>query len=334
VTRRRWAILAALGSLAVVATTAALGVGPSGLGAGDVVSILLGGGDPTSRGIVLDVRLPRILLALLVGAALSAAGATYQAVLRNPLADPYVLGISGGAALGAVAAAALSEGATLAAPIARPAAALAGALAMLALLFRLGRARGRTDTTTLLLIGVVLNALASAAILFLVATGDPARFYGVLFFMMGLLESPAWSAVAVTAAVVGAGVGALVLSSHALNVLSLGDEEAAGLGLRVETATWVAVVAASLLIAAAVAFAGIIGFVGLIVPHAARALVGPDHRALVPGSALLGGAFLVLADTAARVVIAPAELPVGVLTALLGGPFFLALLVRRVRESS
>lgn len=328
----RIATLAALAAAAVAAVVLAAGLGSSAVGWSDLTAVLGGGGDSTTRQILLDVRLPRVLLALLVGAALSGAGATYQAILRNPLADPYVLGISGGAALGVVLLAGLGGSGALASPMARPLAAFAGAIATVALLFGLARLGGRTETTTLLLVGVVLNAFDSALILLVMSVSDATRFQEALFFLMGYFPaSPPWSSVAVSALVIPMGLLALLALSHTFNVLSLGAEEASGLGVRVERATWAGVIAASLLIATSVAFAGIVGFVGLIVPHAVRSLVGPDHRWLLPGSILAGGAFLVLADAAARSALAPTEMPVGVLTALLGGPFFLVLLFRRIR---
>jgi iron complex transport system permease protein len=201
------------------------------------------------------------------------------------------------------------------------------------LLFGLARFQGRTETTALLLTGVVLNALDSAIIQFFVSAGDPARFQGTLSYLMGAMNAPSWHVLAIVSVLTGAGIALLFAHAHTLNLLALGDLEAAQLGVAVDRATWTVVLAASLVTAAAVAFAGIIGFVGLIVPHAMRALFGSDHRVLLPASALGGAATLMLADAAARTFIAPAELPVGVVTALIGGPFFLILLMKRLRES-
>jgi len=318
---------------AAVALAVATSVGPSGLGLRDLLAALVGGGDESSRAILFDVRLARVLLAGCVGAALSAAGCAYQAVLRNPLADPYILGISGGAALGAVIFIAMAPTAVLGASTGRPIAAFAGALLTLAVLFGLARFQGRTETTALLLTGVVLNAFDSAIIQFFVSAGDPARFQGTLSFLMGAMSSPSWSSLAMVAALTFVGLAALSAHAHTLNLLALGDEEAAQLGVGVERATWTIVIAASLVTAAAVAFTGIVGFVGLIVPHAMRRLFGADHRILLPASAIGGAAVLMLADAAARTVLSPAELPVGVVTALVGGPFFLILLMKRLRVS-
>jgi iron complex transport system permease protein len=328
---RRWAGLALLAAGAVGAAVLAASIGSSHVSLHDLIQVAGGGGDASTRGIVIDFRLARVLLAACVGAALASAGASYQAVLRNPLADPFILGVSGGAALGAVLYIAIAPASGLGDSIARPAAAFAGAVATLLLLFALTRFHGRTETTVILLTGVVLNALASAMIQFLVSAGDPARFQGILSYLMGAMNAPSWSVVAVVAVLSGAGLAVLLTHAHTLNLLSLGDEEAVQLGVGVERATWTVVLAASLVTAAAVAFTGIIGFVGLIVPHAVRASLGADHRLLLPASALGGAATLMLADAAARTLLAPVELPVGVVTALVGGPFFLALLVKRLR---
>jgi iron complex transport system permease protein len=331
--RRRLIGVLVVAASVVVAAAVATGVGSSDLGFRESVQALWGGGDAATRAIVIDFRLARVLLAACVGAALAAAGASYQAVLRNPLADPFILGVSGGAALGAVIYIAIAPSSSLGGSIARPAAAFLGALVTLVVLLGLARLKGRTETTALLLTGVVLNAIDSAVIQFFVSAGDPARFQGTLSYLMGTMNAPSWRALSVVALLAGAGSAVLVAHAHTLNLLALGDVEAAQLGIAVDRATWTIVIAASLVTAAAVAFAGIIGFVGLIVPHAMRALFGPDHRVLLPVSALAGATALMLADAAARTLIAPAELPVGVVTALIGGPFFLILLMKRLRES-
>ncbi len=325
--------LLALGAGLVAACALALGVGSGPVGWSEIASIFDGQGDSWARAILLDVRLPRIVLAALVGAALSGAGCAFQASLRNPLADPYILGVSGGAALGAVAFTVAAGSSWLGSPIGRPLAAFAGAMTTLAILFGLARVRGRTETTALLLVGVVLNALDSAIILFLVTAGDTKRFQGVLFFLLGSLGSLPWGVVASVGAFVLLGLAVLLLHSHRLNLLASGEDVAGHLGIDVERTTWTVVIAASFVTAAAVAFTGLVGFVGLIAPHAARVVLGPDHRLLVPASILGGAIFLVLADTIARVIVAPAEMPVGVITALVGGPIFLALFLRRLREA-
>jgi ABC-type Fe3+-siderophore transport system permease subunit len=331
--RRRALGLLLLAFLTLAALVVATSVGATPIGPSDLLSILAGGGDPSGRAIVIDVRLARVLLAAVVGAALASAGAAYQAVLRNPLADPFILGVSGGAALGATVYVALSPSSAVGSPLGRPIAAFAGAAATLVVLFGLARFRGRTATTALLLTGVVLNAFDSAIIQFFVTAGDPARFQGTLAYLMGAMSSPAWSTLASVSLLAAAGLAVLAAHAHTLNLLSLGAEEAGQLGVAVERSTWIVVLAASLITAAAVAFTGIVGFVGLIVPHAMRAAFGPDHRALLPACALGGAATVAAADAAARTLLAPVELPVGVITALVGGPFFLVLLLRRLRAA-
>jgi len=330
----RWgAILLGLALLLAACAAVALCIGGGRAMGFGVVSDWLGGADPLARSIVLDVRLPRVLLALLVGGALSAAGVAFQATLRNPLADPYILGVSGGAALGAVLFTVIASRSAEPWLLGRPVAAFAGAMTTLIVLFGLARARGRTEATSLLLIGVVVNALDSAVILFLVTAGDTARFQSVLFFLVGNVGSPPASALVVAGVAIAAGLVVLLLRSHEMNLLAAGDDTAAHLGVDVERSTWLLVGAASLVTATAVAFTGLVGFVGLIVPHALRTAFGPDHRLLVPAAALGGGAFLAVADAVARTIVSPAEMPVGVVTALVGAPLFLALYLKRIREA-
>jgi len=213
-------------------------------------------------------------------------------------------------------------------------ASFAGAAVTLFLLFHLARVRGRTGATGLLLVGVILNAFYSAVILFLVTASDPGRFQQEISYLVGSLAGfHTFASVAVAGVLVAAGLLALLVLSHRLNLLSLGGETAGHLGVDVERTTWAIVLAASLVTAAGVTAAGLVGFVGLIVPHALRLLLGPDHRLLLPAAALGGAVLLVLADTAARVVLAPVEIPVGVLTALVGGPFFLVLFLKRHRSA-
>lgn len=327
-------MLALLAAALVGAAWLSLGLGPSPASWTDVLDLLTGKAGGATREILVRVRLPRVVLAAVVGAALSGAGVVFQAVLRNPLADPYILGVSGGAALGAVLVATASGGAALGTALGRPGAAFAGAMATLAFL-SLARVRGRTEPTVLLLVGVVLNAFYSAVILFLLTAGDASRFRGALYFLIGSIAPASGlpASVLLSAAVlVGAGLGLLLLLSHRLNLLAFGEETAGHLGVEVERTVWAAVAGASLVTAAAVAFTGLIGFVGLVVPHVVRTVGGPDHRLLLPASALGGAAFVVLADTAARTIVAPGEMPVGVITALVGGPFFLFLFLRHLRE--
>ncbi len=267
-----------------------------------------------------------------MGAALAVAGVLFQALLRNPLADPFILGVSGGAALAALGASAATSGAVWSAGAARPAAAFVGALASVGILFLFQRLLRRRTAVTLLLVGVVLNAIAGACILLLLHASSSSRLHAELGFLIGTIDSRALPWLAAIAAAIGAGAVVTLTFSHRLNLLSLGRETAAALGVRVDRTTWAVLIAASWMTAAAVAFCGLIGFVGLIVPHTLRLVVGPDHRRLLPASGLAGAAFLPLADAVARTALAPTELPVGVLTTLIGGPAFLWLLIRHLRR--
>lgn len=306
-----------------------LTVGSAPIPAGDVLRGLLGSGDPASVTIVRDLRLPRALLAALVGGALALSGAALQALLQNPLADPYLLGVSGGAACGTLVGgiAGLSAAGPLGAA-ALPLAAFLGALGAVLLVGLGASVRGRLDRGRLLLSGVVVNALASALLLFLLSFSDASRTQGFVFWMLGSLAGATGDAVRTLAVYTALGLLALVPLARAFDALALGDETAYTLGVPVETVKRTAYLAASLLAAAAVAFSGIIGFVGLLVPHAVRA-VSRGHRALLLLSFAGGAVLLVLADTAARTLFAPNEISVGAITALLGAPAFLVLMRRR-----
>lgn len=286
-------------------------------------------GDATTpdRVILFQTRLPRVLLGAVVGGALGAAGAALQALLQNPLACPHMLGISGGAAVAGVVALVLGADAF---PGVVPVAAFAGALGAIAIVYLGARARGRATPFALLLVGIVFNVLASAVIMLVNAIANWSEARGVLFWLMGSLVGQGYGIVAAAALYALAGVAWLVVYAPALNLFAAGEESAQHLGVDVERVRRRVFVAASLLVGAAVSVSGMISFVGLIVPHVMRLILGPDHRLLVPASFLGGAAFLVWADTLARIVVAPAELPVGVLTALLGGPFFLFLLRRNL----
>lgn len=281
-----------------------------------------------AREILFGLRLPRILLAALVGAALSSAGVTFQAVLRNPLADPYILGVSGGAALGAIASASLGADRSAAGWALRPLAAFAGSSITVLLIFFLSRLRGRVSNYPLLLTGVVVNAFFSAIILFIITVADYTRFQQVFFWLVGTIEPPSWLTLGGLAIAIAVGFTALFLLAGRMNVMSLGEEEARALGLDVDRIKRIAILCASFVTAAAVSWSGLVGFVGLMVPHAARLIWGPDHRIILPASALGGAAFLVTADTGARTLLAPVEMPVGVITAVIGAPFFLFLFQR------
>jgi iron complex transport system permease protein len=292
-------------------------------------SLLVGSAEHATQAIVLEIRLPRALLAALVGAGLATAGALLQALLQNPLADPYVLGISGGAALGGVLALGLGGGAWFGL-LSVPVVAFAGALAASLLLYAIAGAGGRAPAHSLLLTGVVFNAFASSLIVFATSAADLARVAGVFLWLIGsvrLVEPVLLAAVAVLFSV---GLAIALYFAFALNLVAQGDETAAHLGVDVPRVRRWVFAGTALMIGASVAVSGLIGFVGLIVPHLLRLAFGSDHRLLVPASALGGAVFLVVADTLARVVLAPTELPVGALTALVGGPLFLVLLRREL----
>jgi len=327
-TPRRLARLALLLVIAAVVFCVSMTIGAAHLPLRDVIAALGGAGDETTRAIVLHLRLPRAVLALLVGGALGLAGAVFQALLRNPLAEPWVLGVSGGAAVGAVTAVVL--GWSLLAPWSLPLAAFAGAMLAILLVLRIAtHAASGLDTRVLILAGLVVAAFFNAVIQLLLTFASGETFRSALFWMMGSLAAANWTSVIVLTAYMLPAMAALLLMARPLNLLAVGEETALYLGTRVERVKLASYLIASLLVAATVAVSGIIGFVGLIVPHAIRLMWGSDHQLLLPASVLLGGGFLLAADTAARTVAAPAELPLGVITALVGVPLFVLLLTRR-----
>ena len=326
---RHGRFFAALLLLAAAVVLASLLIGSVPVEPGPAFSALLGRGDASTVTIVRDLRLPRALLGLLVGGALALSGAALQALLGNPLADPYLLGVSGGAACGTLFGVLLGLGAGGAlGAFALPVASLAGALGAVLLVGVGASVGGRLDRGRLLLSGVVVNALASAVLLFLLSFGDAADTRGFVFWMLGSLAGATGDAVASLAVYSALALAVLVPLSRAFDALTLGEETAFTLGVSVEKAKRVAYVAASLLAAAAVAHAGIIGFVGLLVPHLVRRLTR-GHRALLAGSFLAGGVLLVASDLLARSLFAPSEISIGAVTALLGAPAFLVLLRRR-----
>ena len=289
------------------------------------------------RLVVFELRLPRIALGILVGAALSVAGAGFQALLRNPLADPYVLGVSSGAALGAI----LSLIFAPHVPLAMQAAAFAGAAVTIAGVYFLGRRGGQLDSATLLLAGIVSASFLSAIIMFLMTTLSGRDLRGMAFWLMGdLATTPAipatnpanpWVGLGFLFAVMGIAVGAIYTTTSDLNLILTGEQEARHLGVNVGRVRLVVYVAASLLTGLAVSVSGAIGYVGLLVPHVMRMMFGSDYRLLIPTAALGGAIVIVAADTLARTVVAPTELPVGAMTALAGAPVFIYLLRRKVR---
>jgi len=281
----------------------------------------------SEKTILFSVRLPRILFAAIVGASLSTAGVVFQGLLRNPLAEPFILGVSGGAAVGAITGILLGIAVL---PFGLPLLAFLGSAAAVILVFLVGRGKGGINAPTLLLAGVIINAFFSAIIMFLISVSSSADLHTITFWLMGDL-SLAYSPEIVTAGIILV-VTFLIVYAYArpLNLIVGGEETAMQLGVSVERTKIVLFITGSLMTAVAVSFAGVIGFVGLIVPHMMRMLFGPDHRLLIPASFLFGAAFLVVADTIARVLIPHAELPVGVLTALCGAPYFIYLLKTRM----
>jgi iron complex transport system permease protein len=301
--------------IAVVALAVAVAFGPAGIPPAELMR----------SDIVWQLRAPRAVLAFLVGGSLAVAGAALQALVRNPLADPFLLGLSGGAGLGAVTAIALH----LSGPWALPLAAFAGALAALGLVYRMGLVGGAAlDPRILLLGGVAVGAFAAALTTAIVSLADASELRNAFLWLWGGLSGASWRAVLVLLVYTPLPLLALAAAARPLDLLALGDEPAGYLGADVERVKRRVYVAASLLTAAAVAVSGVIGFVGLIVPHLVRLAWGHHHRVLLPAAFLGGGALLALADTLARVAVAPRELPVGVVTALLGVPAFVLLLRR------
>jgi iron complex transport system permease protein len=282
--------------------------------------------DPTEETILFSIRLPRILLAGIVGAALSSSGVIFQALLRNPLADPYILGISGGAALGAVIG--IIIGATVI-PLGIPGLAFLGALITIILVFGVSGSKGDRSNNTLLLTGVITNAFFSALIMFLVSISSSDRLHSVLFWLMGDLSLAEGYEIIMTGIVMLAGCLIMFIHAKPLNLLIMGEETAMQLGVDAKKTKKILLVTASLVTAVAVSVSGTIGFIGLIIPHLLRLILGSDHRLLLPASILFGASFLIVTDTIARTIMAPVELPVGVVTALCGAPYFIYLLHRR-----
>lgn len=318
-----------LALLAAFAASVVLGVrfGSVDLSTAEVLAALMGGGTDWQRAIVVDLRLPRILLGALVGGGLALAGATFQAILRNPLAEPYILGISGGASVGAVLVLAL--GLAGAASWALPLAALAGAFLAIILVFRVATVSGRSlDVRVLLLAGVVVAAFFSACIAFILSVSEARTVQGAVLWIMGSFAGATWRKVVITAAYTLPAAALLLGLARPLNLMAIGEETALYLGADVERVKRLALGLAALLTAAGVSVAGVIGFVGLVVPHGIRLVVGSDHRALLPLSFLGGATFLVLSDIVAQVILSPKQVPVGVITAFVGVPLFLFLLRR------
>jgi len=324
-------ISAGLFLLTLIVMLFSVGVGESNIGAGKVIAILTEpfihqtpfwtGGEAT---IIREIRLPRIILGVLVGSCLAISGAALQSLFRNPMADPFILGISNGAALGATIV--FVYGASWALSLyTLPVMSFILGIITIILVYNIGKMGNRVPVNTLLLSGIAISAFLSAINSFIMFTGGQ-NFEQIMFWMMGGLSGRGWDYIWIILPFAIIGAAAMIIMGRSMNALMFGEESAQYLGIEVEKLKKILLVLTALLTSAAVAVSGIIGFVGLIIPHIVRLIVGPDHRVLIPVSIFAGAIFLVLADTFARVVMSPAELPLGILTAMCGAPFFLYLL--------
>ncbi len=300
-------------------------LGPSGIGIPDLQS--------PSGSAILSLRFSRLLMGMMTGAALSASGVVFQALLRNPLAEPYVLGVSGGAGLGATLV--ILAGSGLLATLSLPLVAFVSAVLTLMVVYGIASqgSSGQPSVYSLILSGVIVSSICSSVIMFLVSTASVEGMHNVIWWMLGSLQPVTSGQQLLSAALILGGLAGIWLLSPRLNALALGREMAHYQGLHADFVIVIGLLFATLLAATAVSLSGMIGFVGLIVPHVMRAMFGPDHRKLVPLAALGGGTFLVLCDAVARTLLAPVEIPVGVVTALAGGPFFLIILQRRMQQA-
>jgi iron complex transport system permease protein len=332
----RLLVMPGLCLLAVLVSVVALGSGATGVPLWRVLSILV---EPSAQPagdalIVLQVRLPRLLLGLLIGAALACSGALMQGLFRNPLADPGLVGVSAGAALAAAATIVIGDALPLAltgsVPFAAlPVGAFLGGLVTTLGLYLVATRNGRTSIATMLLAGIAFGALSGAIMGLFAYVSDDRQLRDLSFWSLGSLSGATWTKVAAAAPLMLPALLATPLLARGLNALALGEAEAFHLGVPVQRVKAAAILLVAVLVGASVACAGMIGFVGIVVPHVLRLTTGADHRMLLPASALLGAGLLVGADTVARVIVAPAELPIGILTAAIGAPFFLWLLLRR-----
>jgi iron complex transport system permease protein len=328
--RRLIAVLIGLIALLLMLMAAATAVGGEHISLGAIIDTLAARltGNSANVGqaeqtIIVNVRLPRVLMAMVVGAALSVAGAAYQSLLRNPLADPYILGVSTGAALGAILATVFAQSA----PISRPLAAFIGAAVTTAAVYWLGQKAQDGSSERLVLAGMIVNAFLSSSVIFFLTVSSEVHLRSVFSWLLGYLggEEPLLLLVGGLSVV---GIAIIYLNARNLNLLMVGEQDALALGVDVRRVKLMVYIAASMITGAAVAVGGVIGFVGLVMPHAVRLMGGSDNRLVIPGSALGGAAFLLVADTMARTVIAPSEIHIGVVTAIVGAPGFVYLLRR------
>lgn len=311
----------------VIITFVSLSLGPAKISLRDVLAWVTGYRpvDQTAWMILFKIRLPRILLAGLVGFTLSLGGVVFQALLRNPLAEPFILGISSGAAVGAIIGIFFGLGFNLGVPLLS----FIGALFTILLVMGISSRHGGLESSTLLLTGVIVNAFFTAVIMFFISTTSDSRLHSMLFWLYGDLSQSKYIQLSISLPIILIVSGIIYFFSRHLNLIVGGEKSALQMGVEVELLKWVSFLGISLITGVVVSFSGIIGFVGLIVPHLMRMFLGPDHRQLIPASALGGAVFLIAADTLARTIISPSELPVGVITAFLGAPFFIYLLKSR-----
>lgn len=335
--------LPGLGLLLVAAVSTGLTSGAADMATWDVVSVLWGfvsgrgDVDAISRAIIMEIRMPRVLLGGMVGATLAVSGAVLQALFRNPLAEPSIIGVSAGAGAAAVTTIALGTAFGAMGAIilyALPVAAFAGGFAATLIVVAIARVNGQTPMTTILLSGIAVAALGGAIMGLMMFISNDEQLRSITFWMLGSLGGATWTTILPAIAIMSVILLAMPMLMHKLNLMLLGEREAASLGLNVDRFKYVCVALVAAGVGAAVAVSGTIGFVGIVVPHLLRMVVGPDHRILLPASALGGAALLLWADVVARTLAPPAELPIGVLTALLGAPFFLWLLRRASREGT
>jgi len=330
------AAIAALAVASLLSLVFCVTTGAADASAFDVLASLFGRADALARDriIILDIRLPRAILGFLVGASLAVSGAIMQGLFRNPLADPGLVGVSSGASLGAVVMIVL--GGSVAAPAtallgiyALPLAAFAGGLLTTLILYRIATRSGQTSVATMLLAGIALGALTMAFTGILISKADDKQLRDLTFWGMGSLAGATWTKIAAGGPVMALALAAIPFLSRRLNAMTLGEAAAFHMGVSVQRLKTVAIVTVAAATGASVAVSGGIGFVGIVVPHILRMAIGPDHRYLLPAAALLGGSLLIFADLLARTVVAPAELPIGIITAAVGGPFFLWILLRQ-----
>ena len=334
--RDKWQVITmpVLLVLFLITGVLSLGTGAVEFNAGEVVRAVIAGLNGQMRGleitpretIIFYIRLPRVILAAMTGAALAASGAVYQGIFRNPMADPYVMGTSAGASLGATCAFMLPINIGFLSLGSVPLLAFVGSLIAVMLVYGLAKVGDRTPVLNLLLSGMIVSSILSAIVSLMMFVMPTGVLHGLAFWLMGGFSGRGWSNVAMITPYFILGLSIVLVFSRDLNALLLGDEPAMHLGIEVSKVTKALIVAASLLTACAVSSGGIIGFVGLVIPHVLRMCLGPDNRRLVPASLIFGATVMMAADALARIVIAPQELPVGIITALCGGPFFVYLL--------